>query len=565
MQALSFAVHIPLVCFGIAFPTMVLFAEWLYLRTGDDLYRTLARRWTRVMVALFAVGVVTGTILSFEMGLLWPNFTGTFGASSGSDSRSRASRSSSRRSSSAIYVYGWDRLSARWHFASGVSDRHRRHDRFADGDLRERLDAASRADSAMRSGHAVDVHPVEALFGNWFFWHELVHMYIAGYIVTGFVGGGRLRVRAAARQMGPLRAHGLGHTADDRCPGITGAGPRRGLGGARGGPPSPPSSPPSRACRRRRAALRSTCSAGTLDGRVKYGVGIPKLLSFLAYHDPNARVQGLDAVPPDRPSAGERRPRRVPGSWSGSARCWRSSAWVFLCGPVRRRPGSPESRWFYRALDARGSALPGRADRGLGHHGGRPPAVGGVPGDAHQAGGDWGLGHPGWLRHARGGLSGCSRARPYGSCGGSRARRSASCASPARDRRASDAPLRPSARIRSRGASPSTWCSAARTSAPASGSSRRAAGVPASESATTHTTPWPQSGRPTTSGSSSCSPWSGRRTRRRSARSRRLLASHSSSRPSGSSFEAPHTHCALARPQDTSSGQSTRCSESHRC
>src|SRR3954453_7920384 len=80
MQALSFAVHVPLVCIGIAFPAMVLFAEWLYLRTGDDLYRTLARRWTRVMVALFAVWLITGTILSFEMGLLRPNFTATFGS-----------------------------------------------------------------------------------------------------------------------------------------------------------------------------------------------------------------------------------------------------------------------------------------------------------------------------------------------------------------------------------------------------------------------------------------------------------------------------------------------------
>ncbi|MGH7837696.1 MAG: cytochrome ubiquinol oxidase subunit I, partial [Candidatus Binataceae bacterium] len=66
MQALSFAVHIPLVCFGIAFPAIILFVEWLWLRTGDELYRTLARRWSRVLVALFAVGVVTGTILSFE-------------------------------------------------------------------------------------------------------------------------------------------------------------------------------------------------------------------------------------------------------------------------------------------------------------------------------------------------------------------------------------------------------------------------------------------------------------------------------------------------------------------
>jgi cytochrome bd-type quinol oxidase subunit 1 len=55
-------------------------SEWLYLRTGDELYRTVAKRWTKVMAALFAAGVVTGTILSFEMGLLWPSFTASFGS-----------------------------------------------------------------------------------------------------------------------------------------------------------------------------------------------------------------------------------------------------------------------------------------------------------------------------------------------------------------------------------------------------------------------------------------------------------------------------------------------------
>src|SRR5258706_2741307 len=79
MTAPAAAVHIPLDCFGIAFPAMLLYVESLYLRTGDELYRTLARRWTRILVALFSAGVVTGTILSFELGLLWPNFTGTFG------------------------------------------------------------------------------------------------------------------------------------------------------------------------------------------------------------------------------------------------------------------------------------------------------------------------------------------------------------------------------------------------------------------------------------------------------------------------------------------------------
>src|ERR1700748_858080 len=80
MQALSFVVHIPLVCFGIAFPALVLFLNWRYLRSADDTYLVLARRWSKVMVALFAAGVVTGTVLSFELGLLWPNFTATFGS-----------------------------------------------------------------------------------------------------------------------------------------------------------------------------------------------------------------------------------------------------------------------------------------------------------------------------------------------------------------------------------------------------------------------------------------------------------------------------------------------------
>ncbi len=79
MQALSLAVHIPIVCFGIAFPAMFLFVEGLYLRTGDATYKALAKRWSKVALIIFAVGVVTGTILSFEFGLLWPEFMATFG------------------------------------------------------------------------------------------------------------------------------------------------------------------------------------------------------------------------------------------------------------------------------------------------------------------------------------------------------------------------------------------------------------------------------------------------------------------------------------------------------
>ena len=112
--------HIPLVCFGIAFPAMVLFAEWMGMRTGDPLYRTLARRWSRIVLALFAVGVITGTILSFEMGLLWPNFTATFGSVFGLGFAIEGFSFFMEAIFIGIYAYGWDRLSPRLHFLSGI-------------------------------------------------------------------------------------------------------------------------------------------------------------------------------------------------------------------------------------------------------------------------------------------------------------------------------------------------------------------------------------------------------------------------------------------------------------
>ena len=120
MQALSFAVHIPLVAFAVSFPAMVLFVEWLGLRTRDRLYLTLARRWTKVMVALFAVGVITGTVLSFEMGLLWPNFTGTFGSVFGLGFAIEGFSFFMEAIFIGIYVYGWGRLSGRIHLLSGI-------------------------------------------------------------------------------------------------------------------------------------------------------------------------------------------------------------------------------------------------------------------------------------------------------------------------------------------------------------------------------------------------------------------------------------------------------------
>ena len=118
MQALSLTVHIPIVCFGIAFPAMFLFVEGLYLRTGDPTYKALAKRWSKVALILFAVGVVTGTILSFEFGLLWPEFMATFGDVFGIAFALEGVSFFVEAIFIAIYVYGWDRLSPRAHFLS---------------------------------------------------------------------------------------------------------------------------------------------------------------------------------------------------------------------------------------------------------------------------------------------------------------------------------------------------------------------------------------------------------------------------------------------------------------
>src|SRR5262245_21417120 len=186
MQALSFATHIPLVCFGIAFPAIVVFVEWLHLRTGDPLYRTLARRWSKVMAALFAVGVVTGTILSFELGLLWPNFMATFGDVFGLAFAIEGISFFLEAIFIGVYIYGWGHLSPRAHLLSGIPI-------IITGFTGSWMVIAVNGwmnhpkGFTVRGGQVVDVHPFQALFENSYFWHELVHMYLAGYMVAGFM------------------------------------------------------------------------------------------------------------------------------------------------------------------------------------------------------------------------------------------------------------------------------------------------------------------------------------------------------------------------------------------
>src|SRR5262249_46198124 len=119
-MALSLAWHIVIACFGVGMPALTLIAEWRGHRTGDVAYRLLARRWAKAMGVLFAVGAVSGTILSFEMGLLWPGLMGTYGEVIGGPFALEGIAFFIEAIFLGIYLYAWDRLPARLHMLTGL-------------------------------------------------------------------------------------------------------------------------------------------------------------------------------------------------------------------------------------------------------------------------------------------------------------------------------------------------------------------------------------------------------------------------------------------------------------
>ena len=350
MQAMSFAVHIPLVCFGIAFPAMVLFVEGLWLRTGDPAYKALAKRWSKVMLILFAVGVVTGTILSFEMGLLWPAFMADFGEVFGLAFALEGISFFVEAIFIAIYVYGWDRLSPRAHFLAGLP--------IAVAGVTGSLMVIS-VNGWMNhptgfdivDGHVTNARPFAALFGG-NLWHELTHMYLAGYMVAGFLVAGvyayawlrgrrdryhraglvvALTFAALAAPVQVVVGDWAGRTVAARQPSKLAA--FEGLGATTEG--------------------ASFHIAGYYsDGEVKAGIEIPRLLSVLAKHDPDATVKGLDAYPPeDRPPVNIVRIAFQTMVGIGTLLALLGLLYVVTWWRRRRLP---HSVWFYRAVMAAG-------------------------------------------------------------------------------------------------------------------------------------------------------------------------------------------------------------------
>ncbi|HJQ65747.1 MAG TPA: cytochrome ubiquinol oxidase subunit I [Gemmatimonadales bacterium] len=296
-MGMSLAFHIVFAVIGIAMPVLMVVAEGRWQRTREPVYLDLAKRWARGTAILFAVGAVSGTVLSFELGLLWPGFMRFAGPIIGMPFSLEGFAFFTEAIFLGVYLYGWERVSARAHRFAGIMVA-------VSGALsgifvviaNAWMNAPTGFDVV--NGQAVNVRPLAAM-ANPATLPQIIHMTLAAYAATGFAVGGihaglmlrgrsagfhrhaltiALLVGAPAAILLPLSGHyAAAHVARHQPAKLAAM---EALFETRAGAPI------------------------TLGGwpdvnarRTRFGVEIPFLLSLLAYDNPNAVVQGLDSIP----------------------------------------------------------------------------------------------------------------------------------------------------------------------------------------------------------------------------------------------------------------------------
>lgn len=184
----SLGFHIIFSCFGIAFPVVLLVAHWIGLHRDDAVALLLARRWSKVMAVIFAVGAVSGTVLSYELGLLWPGLMGRYGAAYGIPFAFEGIWFFLEAIFTAIYAYGWRRIPPRLHWwlgmpmvVSGIFGA------FAVVSANAWMNQPS--GFTMTNGRITSVNPWSVMF-NPATSIEVPHMILAAYMVTGFTVAG---------------------------------------------------------------------------------------------------------------------------------------------------------------------------------------------------------------------------------------------------------------------------------------------------------------------------------------------------------------------------------------
>ncbi|OGL11515.1 MAG: cytochrome BD ubiquinol oxidase subunit I [Candidatus Rokubacteria bacterium RIFCSPLOWO2_02_FULL_72_37] len=183
-MAVSLGFHIIFAVLGIGMPLLMAIAEGLWLRTREPGYVDLARRWARGTALLFAVGAVSGTVLSFELGLLWPRFMELAGGVIGMPFSLEGFAFFTEAIFLGIYLYGWDRISPGAHWLAGLLVA---ASGMASGVFVVTANAWMNAPTGFRiaDGRVADVDPIAAML-NPASLNQVVHMTLAAYVATGF-------------------------------------------------------------------------------------------------------------------------------------------------------------------------------------------------------------------------------------------------------------------------------------------------------------------------------------------------------------------------------------------
>jgi cytochrome d ubiquinol oxidase subunit I len=351
-MAISLGFHILFAVVGIGMPVLMVVAEDRWIRRREEASLLLARRWAQGTAILFAVGAVSGTVLSFELGLLWPAFMAFAGPIFGMPFSLEGFAFFVEAIFLGIYLYGWDRIPARVHWAAGVLVA-------LSGVLSGVFVVIANgwmntpAGFRIEDGRAVDVDPWAAM-NNPAAPTEIVHMTLAAYLSVGFavaaIHAWRLlaepdnlfhrRAVGCALWMGGIAALLQPASGDFSARQVALHQPVK-LAAMEG-----------QFRTQRGAPLRIGGWPDEEAGVTRYALEIPYGLSLLAFHDPHAEVIGLDAVPPaDRPPV-----HVVHVAFQVMVGCGSVLAAVALLGGLLawRRRGLPDQRWYLWTLVASG-------------------------------------------------------------------------------------------------------------------------------------------------------------------------------------------------------------------
>jgi cytochrome bd ubiquinol oxidase subunit I len=297
-MAVSLGFHILFAVAGMAMPLLMVLAEWRHHRTGDRVYRELAERWAKGTAILFAVGAISGTVLSFELGLLWPTFMEHAGPLIGMPFSLEGLAFFLESIALGIYLYGWDRVSPRVHIASGVVVA---VSGSASGVLVIAVNAFMNTPQGFTrdaSGQLTDVNLWEAFFTP-AFPTQASHMLLAAYCSVGFAVLGIHAWSLWRRGYNRFHAAALRLT----LPMLLVVTPLQIVTGDLAGKHIAEHQPSKLAAAE--AVWETERGAPLLIGgiplnggrEVIFGLYIPRLLSFIAKSDFDAEVIGLEDIP----------------------------------------------------------------------------------------------------------------------------------------------------------------------------------------------------------------------------------------------------------------------------